>query len=206
MIISELSAATTPSRKEASARTASASPLRTAATVSSGVANSTSVAPLSATYPAWMVPGGVNEPLTVAERDAMRELVPEGLDIAKRTYAFYKDQVVKNFAEEIRHFGTAPTMFLSLVSPKGELEHYDGSIRIKEAKGNIVEDMVPTDDYQRVIGEAVEPYSYRKFPDFKPIGIGITDGPWAAGANDHARVLSNTLLHTCGHDGRFCNQ
>jgi NAD-reducing hydrogenase large subunit len=63
-----------------------------------------------------------------------------------------------------------PTLFLSLVSPKGTLEHCTGFLRIKDAQGRIVEDMIPPSDYQRVIGEAVEDYSYMKFPYFKPLG------------------------------------
>jgi NAD-reducing hydrogenase large subunit len=61
-------------------------------------------------------------------------------------------------------------MFLSLVSPQGHLEHYDGLLRIKDAQGRIVEDMIPPKDYQRVIGEAVEDFSYMKFPYYKPMG------------------------------------
>jgi NAD-reducing hydrogenase large subunit len=121
-------------------------------------------------HPSWMVPGGVSEPLTEEKRDKMLEMVPEGLDIAKRTYSFYKNEVVGKYKEEALHFGNFPTLFLSLITPRGGLEHYDGFIRIKDAKGNIVEDMVPTSDYERIIGEAVEPFSYMKFPYFKPMG------------------------------------
>jgi NAD-reducing hydrogenase large subunit len=78
---------------------------------------------------------------------------------------------VPKFKDEAKHFGTMPTMFLSLVSPEGNLEHYDGFLRIKDAKGRIVEDMVPPRDYQRIIGEAVEDYSYMKFPYYKPSAI-----------------------------------
>jgi len=120
-------------------------------------------------HPTWVVPGGVNEPLTGEKREAMRGLLPEALDIAKRTYGFYKDLVPK-FKDEASHFGTLPTMFLSLVSPQGHLEHYDGLLRIKDAQGRIVEDMIPPEDYQRVIGEAVEDFSYMKFPYYKPMG------------------------------------
>jgi NAD-reducing hydrogenase large subunit len=120
-------------------------------------------------HPTWVVPGGVNEPLTVEKRDAMLGSLPEALEIAKRTYAFYKGLVPK-FKDEASHFGTLPTMFLSLVSPQGHLEHYDGLLRIKDAQGRIVEDMIPPKDYQRVIGEAVEDFSYMKFPYYKPMG------------------------------------
>jgi len=120
-------------------------------------------------HPAWMVPGGVNAPLTEDQRAAMLKMIPDGMTIARRTYAFFKELIGK-FAEEAQHFGNFPTLFLSLVTPRGGLEHYDGLIRIKDAEGNIVEDMVPPDEYQRLIGEAVEPYSYMKFPYYKRHG------------------------------------
>ncbi|NCA69683.1 MAG: Ni/Fe hydrogenase subunit alpha [Sphingobacteriia bacterium] len=120
-------------------------------------------------HPTWVVPGGVSEALTQDERLAMLKLIPEGLEIAKRTYAFFKTLVPK-FKDEVDHFGTMPTLFLSLVSPKGYLEHYDGLLRIKDAKGRIIEDMVPPHEYERLIGEAVEDFSYMKFPYYKPHG------------------------------------
>ena len=120
-------------------------------------------------HPAWMVPGGVNDPLTEEKRAAMLKMIPDGMTIARRTYAFFKDQISK-FTDEAQHFGNFPSLFLSLVTPRGGLEHYDGLIRIKDAEGNIVEDMVPPDEYQRVIGEAVEPFSYMKFPYYKRHG------------------------------------
>ena len=120
-------------------------------------------------HPTWVVPGGVAAPLDAAKRDAILALLPEGLDVAKRTYAFYKT-LVPRFVDEARHFGTQPTLFLSLVSPKGHLEHYDGLLRIKDAQGNIVEDMVPAIEYGRLIGEAAEDWSYMKFPYYKPMG------------------------------------
>lgn len=120
-------------------------------------------------HPTWVVPGGVNEPLSEDKRTAMLALLPEALEIAKRTYGFYKELVPK-FRDEANNFGQFPTMFLSLVTPGGNLEHYDGLLRITDAQGRIVEDMIPPEDYQRVIGEAVEDFSYMKFPYFKPMG------------------------------------
>jgi len=120
-------------------------------------------------HPTWVVPGGVNEPLTQDKRDSMLGLIPEGLEIAKRTYAFFKT-LVPRFKDEAGHFGSQPTLFLSLVTPRGNLEHYDGFLRIKDAQGRIVEDMVPPIEYERLIGEAVEDFSYMKFPYFRPLG------------------------------------
>ncbi|MCA9265089.1 MAG: Ni/Fe hydrogenase subunit alpha [Planctomycetales bacterium] len=120
-------------------------------------------------HPGWMVPGGVNEPLTEEKRQTIQAMLPEGLEIAKRTLDAFRP-LVGRFTEEIAHLGNFPTMYLSLVTPEGGLEHYDGVLRIKDADGEIVEDQVPLEDYQRIIGEAVEPYSYMKFPYYLPAG------------------------------------
>jgi len=120
-------------------------------------------------HPGWMVPGGVNEPLSDETRQAMLAMIPEGLEIAERTFTAFKD-LIGPFSDEVEHFGNFPTMYLSLVTPEGGLEHYDGLFRIKGSDGAIIEDMVPLDDYERIIGEAVEPYSYMKFPYYLPAG------------------------------------
>ncbi|MEZ6073514.1 MAG: Ni/Fe hydrogenase subunit alpha [Pirellulales bacterium] len=129
-------------------------------------------------HPGWMVPGGVNEPLTEAKRRQMLAMLPEGLDIARRTLASFK-KLVARFSEEIEYFGNFPTMYLSLIAPDGAIEHYDGVFRIKDANGAIVEDMVPLTDYARLIGEAVEPFSYMKFPYYLPAGY--PDGIYRVG-------------------------
>jgi NAD-reducing hydrogenase large subunit len=120
-------------------------------------------------HPTWVVPGGVSEALTQEKRDAMVAMLPEGLEIAKRTYAFFKTLVPK-FKDEASHFGNRPTLFFSLVDAKGNLEHYDGFLRVKDAQGRIIEDMVPPHEYERLVGEAVEDFSYMKFPYYKPHG------------------------------------
>ena len=120
-------------------------------------------------HPGWMVPGGVTEPITEEKRQAMLAMIPEGMEIAKRALKSFKT-LIGDFKEEIDHFGNFPTMYLSLVSPEGGLEHYDGFFRIKDSSGRIIEDKIPLYEYQRVLGEAVEPYSYMKFPYYKPAG------------------------------------
>ncbi|MCA9064613.1 MAG: Ni/Fe hydrogenase subunit alpha [Planctomycetaceae bacterium] len=129
-------------------------------------------------HPGWMVPGGVNAPLTEEKRNAIQAMVPEGLGIALRAFRSFRELIVK-FPAEIECFGNFPTMFLSLVGANGGLEHYGGFFRIKDADGQIVEDMVPLGDYQRIIGEAVESYSYMKFPYYLPAGY--PDGIYRVG-------------------------
>src|SRR5581483_7697716 len=57
-----------------------------------------------------------------------------------------------------------------LVSQNGELEHYNGVLRVVDSRGNIVADRIDVLQYQDLIGEAVEPWSYLKSPYYKPRG------------------------------------
>ena len=120
-------------------------------------------------HPSWIVPGGVNAPLSSEVRDRILRELPAAKAIASRTIAFFKG-VLDRFEAEIEHFGNFPTMYMGLVNPKGNLELYDGRLRVIDADGGMVEDMIENDDYAQYIGEAVLPTSYLKAPYFKPVG------------------------------------
>jgi len=70
-------------------------------------------------------------------------------------------------------------MYMGLVTPDGGLEHYDGVLRVMNEQGEIIADGVDTDDYEQLVGEAVEPFSYMKFPYYKPTGY--PDGMYRVG-------------------------
>lgn len=129
-------------------------------------------------HPAWVVPGGVSEPLTAEKRDQILVMVPDGVAIAQRTLDWFKESLDK-YAEEIKTFANFPTLFMGLVSDNGGLELYDGMLRIMDADGRPVTDDFPPEDYQDYIGEAVEPYSYLKSPFYKPLGY--PDGIYRVG-------------------------
>jgi len=120
-------------------------------------------------HPAWVVAGGVNEPLSVATRDKILAVLPEGLEIAQKAIDWFKT-VLDQFREEIRTFANFPTYFLGLVSAAGELEHYHGFFRVVDSRGNIVADKLDVLNYAEIIGEACEPDSYLKSPYYKPRG------------------------------------
>jgi len=120
-------------------------------------------------HPSWIVPGGVNEPLTAAVRDELISQLPQARDIARRTLGFFKT-VLDRFDEEIRSFGTAPTLYAGLVNRKGGMELYDGALRFRDAGGTVVQDQVPAEEYSTWIGEASARDSYMKSPFFRPLG------------------------------------
>ena len=68
-------------------------------------------------HPAWVVPGGVSEPLSREMRDKILDSIPEALAISQRTLSWFKG-IVEEFREEIRTFGNFPSMFMALVNPQ----------------------------------------------------------------------------------------
>lgn len=120
-------------------------------------------------HPAWVVPGGVNEPLNNEHREMMLAEIPEGIEIIQKTLKLFKS-MIEGFRKEIRTFGNFPSMFLGLVDKDGNWEVTDGYLRFIDAKGTIVADMIEPVRYKEFIGESVEDFSYLKSPYYKPIG------------------------------------
>ena len=54
-------------------------------------------------------------------------------------------------------------------------------LRVMDAEGRIIEPGLSTDKYREIIGEAIEPWSYMKFPYFKPGGYGNGAGLYRVG-------------------------
>lgn len=120
------------------------------------------------------VPGGVFKTFTKEER----EYFLDGKDIenidtmiiwSQQMVDFIKDYHEKNrkFLDEFAQF---PSGHLGMVNDQGGLDLYDGKLRAIDSEGNITLDDVPTDQYQEYFSEAVEQWSYMKFPYLKKIG------------------------------------
>jgi NAD-reducing hydrogenase large subunit len=104
--------------------------------------------------------------------------LPEALNTTLNTIAMFK-KWLSGCTEEVETYGDFPSMYLGLVTADGGLEMYDGNIRIVDNDGKIVSDQLSCDKYYEYIGEAVEPYSYMKFPYYKPRGY--PDGMYRVG-------------------------
>ncbi len=131
-------------------------------------------------HPAWAVPGGVREALTAEDVKQIKEKLPEALetvgialDLLKNSYG--------SFTKEAATYGDFPSKFIGLVTPQGGLEHYDGVLRVMDFDGRIIEPGLHTDRYREIIAEAVEPWSYLKFPYYKPGGFGTEAGLYRVG-------------------------
>lgn len=120
-------------------------------------------------HPSWIVPGGVKSPMSEQTRDRLAAGIPEALDTTKAALDLFKGKL-DSFQEEIENFGSAPTMYASLVDSAGNLQLYDGQIRVRDAAGAIVQAGIAPEDYAEYIGEASLRESYLKAPYYKPLG------------------------------------
>ncbi len=136
----------------------------------------------------WVQPGGAKWPLSQERADYLRGFLPEALVSAQKTLEMYK-QILDGLDEEVEYFGNFPSYYMGLVSPDGGLEHYDGTLRIIDQKGEVAAQCVDPTRYADFIGEAVEPWSFMKFPYFK--GIGYPDGAYRVGPLPRLNVASH---------------
>lgn len=142
-------------------------------------------------HAAWTVPGGVRSPLSEEGRDWIQARLPESLDTVRKALDIFKGLINGPMQEEVQVFGEFPSLFMSLVGKDGAWEHYDGHLRFTDSDGRIVADHLSEDDYADFLGEAVEDWSYLKFPYYKPLGY--PDGLY--------RVGPLARLNTCSHIG-----
>ena len=129
-------------------------------------------------HPAWIVPGGVSEPLSETDRDAILKTIPGALAIAERTLEWFKS-TMEGFREEIATFGNFPTLFMGIVKKDNGLTFYDGKLRIVDASGHVLADDLDPSRYFDYIGEKVESWSYLKSSYYKPSGF--PDGIYRVG-------------------------
>lgn len=120
-------------------------------------------------HPGWVVPGGVTEPLTPGKRDEILAMLPEAYMNIGLALAAYK-QTAGKFAEEIAVFANFPSAYMGLIDEDESEEFTDGALRLIDSEGGIIEDGMHAARFAEAIGEAVEPYSYTKFPYYKPLG------------------------------------
>jgi len=129
-------------------------------------------------HAAWAVPGGVRSPLSEEGRAWIRERLPESRQTIETALNLFK-RLLDQFKTEVENFGEFRSLFMGLVAPNGNWEHYGGHLRFMDSDGNIVADGLSEDNYRDFLGEAVETWSYLKFPYYKPLGY--PDGIYRVG-------------------------
>ena len=141
-------------------------------------------------HPTWVVPGGVSSPLNPEARAAILAELPAIKALVLAHLDRYK-QSLDRHGEHIQFFGRFPSLFLGLVDGEGRLEHYHGRLRVIDAAGAQVAEEPDPSKYEEVIGEAIEPWTWLKFPYYKPMG-------YPAGMYRVGPLARLNLANTCG--------
>ena len=115
------------------------------------------------------VPGGVNAAMTTEKRDQLLAAWQEAVDNARFGLDLFKGYAADH-AAEVDGFANFASGYMGLVTAAGGLEHYDGRLRIRGADGRPIAPDIDPADYLSVISEAVEPWSYLKFPFITELG------------------------------------
>ena len=128
-------------------------------------------------HPAFAVPGGVTNALSVKDRDRLLG----GFDEAHGTFEIAFD-IIKSWSEknleEVKRFANFRSNYAGLMDANGSPNMYEGKMRISDPDRNVLAEFDPG-EYLSFIGEHVEPWSYLKFPFYK--AQGYPDGGYRVG-------------------------
>jgi F420-non-reducing hydrogenase large subunit len=145
-------------------------------------------------HPQAAVPGGFSKPLLPEERDQLRKMADETLDLAKFSIVFAKENVFPKYLDVVKSLGVITTGFIGTVTESGALNLYDGQLRLMKPDGTYEE--FPYDRYTDFIAEHLESWSYLKFPYAKKWGAFSMDLEQPSGI-----YRANTLarINVCDH-------
>jgi NAD-reducing hydrogenase large subunit len=119
-------------------------------------------------HPNFAVPGGVNAPLAIKDRDTIAVEREQQLEFAREAVA-----LVKNWIEQhrdlARSFAAFSSSYMGMVDEQGGLQLYEGQIRLRDARGGLLAQFSPQ-SYLENIAEHVEPWSFLKFPYYRKLG------------------------------------
>ena len=120
-------------------------------------------------HPNAAIPGGMNKALSPEARETIATQIDDIIADALLAVNLVKDYLTKNqpLAESFAGFGTS---YLGLVDNSGNMEYYDGRLRLRDQSGMLLEDNLAPADYLSFIEEKVEDWSYLKFPYYKKLG------------------------------------
>jgi len=120
-------------------------------------------------HPNWGIPGGVLGKVTAGLRDEILARLPESyaaMQVALDRCKTWIDQ----YPDEIDGMGNFPSLFAGLVNAAGAPDYYDGKLRMVDGNGTEVAAALDPRRYYEYLGEQPEPWSYMKFPYYKPLG------------------------------------
>lgn len=129
-------------------------------------------------HPVSAIPGGMSKPLTHEQRFTLLKDAESVIDLALWAVKVAREIVERYASEFAPAFGTFPTPFLALTQ-HGQLEFYDGPMRIIGEDGQALDEFAPR-GYLQYLGEQVADHTWMKFPFY--LRKGWPDGSYRVGA------------------------
>lgn len=120
-------------------------------------------------HPAWVVPGGVNRPISVNVGDQIPSELPLAHSNLRCTLRLFQSMLDQCPAES-EAVGNMPTMDANRTDIDARLQIYDGIVRFIDAAGRPAGWIARPLEHSKIIGEAALPDSCLKAPYFKPRG------------------------------------
>ncbi|MBI3946492.1 MAG: Ni/Fe hydrogenase subunit alpha [Armatimonadetes bacterium] len=114
-------------------------------------------------------PTSMNKGLSAADREELRRGIDRVVGDFQQAVAVVKGYAAQN-ESLMSSFATFPSGYMGLVDGKGQLELYDGRIRLLGPDLKPWEPDFAPADYLKHIGEHVEDWSYLKFPFYRKLG------------------------------------
>ena len=119
-------------------------------------------------HPNFAVPGGVNQTLSLASRDAIIGQVDEMIGFVQAGIGIIKGWMAAH-QEDMEKFAVLQTGYLGMVGPDNAGELYDGTVRLVDKNRQEIEKFDGR-KYLDYIAERTEPWTYLKFPYYKKWG------------------------------------
>jgi len=130
-------------------------------------------------HPVNGLPGGVSKGITKENQAEWQKIATDAVEFAKFTLQAFDSIVLKNKAYVDLILGDVykhRTYYMGLVDDKNKVNFYDGWVRVVDPDGKEFTKF-EAQDYLNHIGEAVESWTYIKFPYLKDVGWkGFVDG------------------------------
>jgi len=120
-------------------------------------------------HPRLCIPGGVNQNLSVENRDTLRKDIGQIIQWCREALELHKSFVHSH--EKLHEtFASFPSSYMSIVGANGGMDLYDGGLRAIDAEGKPIFEGVHASAYRDYIIEEVRPWSYMKFPHIRSLG------------------------------------
>ena len=116
-------------------------------------------------------PAASATPLTDEQRDDLRGRAARGAGAPSlAALGTLQEHARRRTRRRSTTFGNFPSLFLGLVTPDGDWEHYDGLLRFVDATGKIVADQLDPAATPSSSARRSRPDSYLKSPYYRPLG------------------------------------